>query len=594
MLSSDEPKSLSQPPRRGSLSATRRRLLAAVLILAAALVATVTVPIARFAPLPLSGEPIDDGLARASGVVHVHTTLSDGGGTPEDVIAAARASGLDFVVITDHNNLDALPYEGYHEGELVLVGSELSTTAGHVLGLGLERDPVFRFSGDGLDGLLDIRDLGGFPVAAHPLSPREDLRWTDWDLSGPWGLEVINGDSAWRSAGARLLTTMALYQLSSRYALLRTLPAPEASLARWDELLQERDVPAIYGTDAHASLPITDSWALAFPTYEALFTIARNHLLLDEPLSGEAERDRRAVVDAFARGRSYLGLDALAPADGFSFVVESPEGKRWTMGDSLVHAEGLRARAGGRLPRGTRLRLIRNGTLAADSVEALDVPVTEPGVYRVEAVIEGWAVPWILSNAIAIFDRETLEKRRLAAAWPSLPATVQPSEILDDFDDGTIFESGHDTESVMEEPWVDPDGGVEGGALRLAFRLGEPSPEHPDVFVAFVSWEHRDLTGREGMTFWIRGDGVYRIWLQVRDANPASADDATEWWFASVKTAPEWRQVSVPFSRLRSINPRTDGRLDLDAVRAIVFVMDKGAMTPGSRGTIWLDDFGLY
>ena len=62
----------------------------------------------------------------------------------------------------------------------------------------------------------------------------------------------------------------------------------------------------------------------------------------------------------------------------------------------------------------------------------------------------------------------------------------------------------------------------------------------------------------------------------MRDANPASADEGTEWWFASVQTRPEWRRVAVPFARLRSINPKTDGRLDLDKVRALVFVLDKG------------------
>ena len=89
--------------------------------------------VALWGPMPLIGIPIDDGYERASGVVHVHTTLSDGGGTPEDVIAAARRNDLDFVAITDHNNLDAFPYAGYHGETLPLVGSELSTTVGHFL-----------------------------------------------------------------------------------------------------------------------------------------------------------------------------------------------------------------------------------------------------------------------------------------------------------------------------------------------------------------------------------------------------------------------------------------------------------------------------
>ena len=52
--------------------------------------------------------------------------------------------------------------------------------------------------------------------------------------------------------------------------------------------------------------------------------------------------------------------------------------------------------------------------------------------------------------------------------------------------------------------------------------------------------------------------------------------------------------MAVPFASLRSINPRTDGRLDLDKVKALVFNLDRGAVKPGSSGTIWIDDLGLY
>ena len=54
------------------------------------------------------------------GVVHVHTAFSDGEGTIEEVIAAARDAGLDFLLITDHNDLRAKEYEGWHGGTLVL------------------------------------------------------------------------------------------------------------------------------------------------------------------------------------------------------------------------------------------------------------------------------------------------------------------------------------------------------------------------------------------------------------------------------------------------------------------------------------------
>jgi hypothetical protein len=167
--------------------------------------------------------------------------------------------------------------------------------------------------------------------------------------------------------------------------------------------------------------------------------------------------------------------------------------------------------------------------------------------------------------------------------------------VIDAFEGSTRLQSGADASSSIDSPVLDPQAGADGrGAARLHCRLGVPSKDHPNPFCALVDWTHRDLTGRRGLVFSIRGDGVYRLWVQVRDANPASTDEGTEWWFASVKTSPEWRRVAIPFERLRSINPRTDGRLDLDKVRAIVFVVDQGSDKPGTRGSIWLDDLGVY
>jgi len=41
------------------------------------------------------------------GMLHGHTTYSDGSGTPREAFAAAKAAGLDFYAVTDHNTHDA-------------------------------------------------------------------------------------------------------------------------------------------------------------------------------------------------------------------------------------------------------------------------------------------------------------------------------------------------------------------------------------------------------------------------------------------------------------------------------------------------------
>jgi hypothetical protein len=566
---------------------TRRR---AVLLAAAALAgAAVWVAVQR--PLAVVGAPPSDGFHRVTGVVHVHTTVSDGAGTPEEVVAAARRAGLGFLVLTDHNTLDAKRVEGSQDGLLVLVGTEISTTAGHVLGLGIP-DPGFRFSGDARDVLEDIRDLGGVAFAAHPDSDRPDFRWTGDGLPGPWGLEVLNGDSAARSAGGlRLARSTVLYPLNPRMALLQSLTRPDATLSRWDALLRQRDVPGIAGADAHARIPLRKNLALPFPGYQALFSVARVHAVLDRPITGRFAEDASALVDALRRGRSYVGVDGLAPAGEVSFVARAGD-RVWTMGDTVPPSPGLRLQAGGRAPAGTRFVLFKDGARAAEGEGGLDVEAATPGVYRVEALVPGQAMPWVITNPIVVADEPTAAARARRAAWPDVSPPPSAAEILDDFEGKTVFEAASDPVSTLERPVLDPKGGVRGGgAARIRYRLGR---EGASPFVALVHQGARDLTGRRGLVFDVKGDGVHRLFVQVRDQNPASADEGTEWWFASVKTSPEWRRVAVPFERLRSINPKTDGRLDLDKVRAVVFVLDKGAAPLGSRGTIWLDDVGWY
>jgi hypothetical protein len=551
---------------------------AAALVLLAGAALRVTI----WRPSSVAGRAPDDGFVRVPGVVHVHTTLSDGAGTPDEVIRAARTAGAKFVVITDHNNVNAKPFEGSHDGVLVIAGSELSTTSGHILGLGID-DPTYRFSGDPLDGLEDIRDLGGFPVAAHPMSPRADLRFTGWDLPGPWGIELVNGDSEWRTAGWRSLLTPVLYGLNRRYALLRVLNAPGPTLARWDRLLADRDVAGLAGTDAHGG----------FLSYESLFSLVRTYVVLPAPLTGRFEEDRRAVLDALRHGRSYIGVDGLADAGGFSFVADAP-GRRWTMGDTTAPAAGLRLKAGGLAPAGSRFLLVRDGHPMIDTPDALDVATPGAGVYRIEVHVDGASVPWILSNPIYILDATTQARRQQRAAWPPTPEAPSPSMDLDDFEGKTAFLPEADSHSSAGPRVLDPRGGSDGrGAARLEFHVDEPAADHSSMFAALVDRTHRDLRGRSGLVVSVRADGVYRMWVQVRDEN-AAAEDGTESWFQSVRTSTEWRRIAVPFARLRSTNARTDGRLDPDKVRAIVFMVDRGSVKPGTRGTIWLDDLGVY
>ena len=555
-----------------------RRFLWALVPIAAILAA---IPPLTWRPFAVAAATVPDGPRPLSGVVHVHTSLSDGRGTPEEVIDAAIAAGLDYLVITDHNNFEARRFAGYSGRLLIIVGTEVSTRQGHLLAFGFP-EPTFRFSDDASEVLEDVDYLDGAAVIAHPDSPKEGFRWTQWDIPGAAGIEILNGDTEWRSlAVTDALRLLLAYPLNPTYALLHILNRPGATLEQWDRRLQQRNTPMVAGADAHG-----------VPSYGSVFTVARNHLALDRPLSGNGEEDTAAVVAALKRGSGYVGIDGLAPARGFSFVAEH-DGRRWTMGNRDPVTLPVRLRAGGSLPAGSTVSLFRDGRLVKQAQGQLDWPDAGAGVYRVEVRVPGWDVPWILSNPIYAFETGEFEARRQRERV-SAPAVPPATMVLDDFNAATVFEPASDGSTRVETSIVVPHSGLDGSAAaRLQFRLAMPSARIASPFAALVSQRDRDLSGRRGLVFSIKSDRVYRVWVQVRDENRQSSD-GTEWWYASVRTSPEWSRVVVPFDRLRSRDDHTDGRLNLDKTKGVLFIVDTGVVPPGAEGVIWIDDVGVY
>jgi hypothetical protein len=172
------------------------------------------------------------------GAYHVHTARSDGRGTLDEVVRAAKEAGLQFVVVTDHNVLTP-EEEGYRDGVLVVEGTEVSTGFGHVVALGVPRalTPEERDR----DPLGTIRALGGEAFVAHPFHPRRPF--TGWDR-GPWrGFEVVSNDTAWhavvheRALGKAALAALALPWDGAR-AILTLGDSPGDELRRFDEELR--------------------------------------------------------------------------------------------------------------------------------------------------------------------------------------------------------------------------------------------------------------------------------------------------------------------------------------------------------------------
>jgi len=72
----------------------RGRLRGILLLAALGTGAVLLLRVALYRPLGVVGELPRDGYVRVPAVLHVHTTLSDGGGTPDEAIRAARETGV--------------------------------------------------------------------------------------------------------------------------------------------------------------------------------------------------------------------------------------------------------------------------------------------------------------------------------------------------------------------------------------------------------------------------------------------------------------------------------------------------------------------
>ena len=533
-------------------------------------------------PPPLEGESPRDGWERISGVVHVHTTLSDGAGTPAQVARAAREAGVSFVVITDHETDAARSYSGYRDGVLVLAGVEISTHQGHLLGLGM-RPLAFPAGVDARNALDDVHHLGGAAFAAHPTSPRDELGWRGWELGGAWGVEVLNPDSQWRQASwPALLGGLVAYPFDPAYALAKGLRRPGNAIARWDALLRRRAAPGLAGVDAHG-----------LPSYENLFRVLRNYVLLDSPLPEEAAAAAAAVHDALARGRSYMAVDAIAPAGGFFFhAVRGNE--TWQMGDTVAPAADLLVRAGGRLPRGAHVELYRNGERVASGRGAIEAPARRPGAYRVEVRVAGWAVPWILSNPIYVHDAVDAVVRARRAEWPPVEPPPPPAaRALDGHPAGPALVA-----ESMAGTWVDPEVRVTGerapgaGAARLRFRLTQPRPHPSAVWGALVDRTRRDLSRDTGLVFDVRADGVYRVWVGLWEERAGEPGGEPDWWQTSVRTSTAWRRHAIPFARLHPAATNVDRVLDRRRLVGLFLYIDP--RTDDAEGSVRFERLGVY
>ena len=276
---------------------------------------------AAMPPLPpRPKEPIRTGPAWYSGALHAHTHNSDGALSPQALAAKARAEGLDFLAITDHNNTAHQRETVNVPGLLTIVGEEVTTPGGHA----------------NVWGLLGVRDLVDFRVspgdaAIHTLFRTAAARGALVGINHPYSACVA---CSWTHAVPEQVNTI---EITGRE------PAEIVrAVALWDMLLTAgRHVTAIGVSDWHRG----DS-----PLGAASVRVWANEL------------STRAILDSIRAGRVIVMADgATAPPD----VRVTAASKEARVGDTLMLARGdpyaLDIDAKAPLYQGARVEVFWNG-----------------------------------------------------------------------------------------------------------------------------------------------------------------------------------------------------------------------------------------
>ena len=381
-------------------------------------------------------------------ILHAHAEDSDHtGGTLPEMLADAKKAGISAILLTDHYRpprdfIDGR-WRGMKDGVLFIPGSEvrgcLVYPESSVLSKMQEPFPSFLKSvtaGEGMIFLSHIEER-----ADHP-------------MEGFTGLEICNRhydakkDMASLIAVALKLTDPK--QLAELQEAVRLYPDelldfqceyPEVYLNKWDAETKQYRLTGVAANDCHHNqvfiIKMADPETVLLGTavdkddqmrkvtassrpgikkmteghkagdilarvdidpYERSFWNSSTHVLaprLDEP----------AIRTALKAGHTFVAHDWLCDATGFRFEAINGTGKQVGIcGDELKRSEGQKLTAW--FPVACQSRVLRDGIQIAQASgkDRLEVPIAEPGVYRLEAwfIVDDEARPWIFSNPIYV------------------------------------------------------------------------------------------------------------------------------------------------------------------------------------------------
>jgi hypothetical protein len=312
-------------------------------------------------------------------VIHVHAEDSPHtGGTRKQVLAAAIETGVDVVMLTDHDGPMPDAWRGMHDRVLFIAGSEDDHLLNFPSGSAslrflshLEQQP--EMSAGGADGMeiynrhTDISDEAEF---------------------NEYFLRIIDQPEEW----AALVEKFRQFPDEVFAAQADYWPV---LMNRWDRETASHPFTGIAANDAHRNQMYR---GVVFDPYEVSFRNVSTHILATELTDA-------AIREAFRSGRAYVAHDWLCDPSGFRFTAA--QGKQiLEMGSAVKPGARLTVQ----LPIQAEIRLIHDGkVIEVTHASRWSAVVSDSGAYRVEVwlAVDGEKRPWIYSNPIYVAREKT-------------------------------------------------------------------------------------------------------------------------------------------------------------------------------------------
>ena len=354
----------------------------------------------RSAPLELGA------LQDFRAVIHVHAEDAEHTkGNREQVLAAAKETGVRVVLFTDHRGPQPATWHGLRQGVLFVAGSE-------------DGDGKLRFPN--FDGNRQPLPEGELKFLCH-VEERYEANMKDFD-----GLEIVNRhtDAVLNRTAQDYLANAAKDETAWRKVIEDYKAYPDEMFAagcdyrtnvfaKWDRDLLKRHLTGIGANDAHRNVIIN---GVTLDPYEVSFRNLCTHILARELTEPE-------IRAALRGGRCYVSHDWLCDPTGFEFGAVNNLGV-FPMGDTAP-MQGT-TRVVSLTPAPAHQKLLYKGAVVAETNGTnLTFRAKEPGAYRLEAWLKIGEEerPWIYSNPVYLEEQSLLSiKLPNAAEAPNVEA----------------------------------------------------------------------------------------------------------------------------------------------------------------------------